>query len=149
MITLLLIPVVKWRPIHWLGVLLCALAFTLAPQVTFAQDETAPVAAEDVGSQFVISSPTWTIITGALLPIAIGLITKASANNTFQAIFGIVTAAVGALVIRATTVDGAAVFDQALIVDVALVYIPQIAAYLGVWKNLQLNQRLAPNSGFG
>lgn len=123
--------------------------FMVSPASVYAQDEAAPVVTEDVGSKFIITSPVWTILTGLLLPIVVGLITKASASNRFQAVVGIVVAAVGALVLRATTVDGAGVLDKALVLDVALVYIPQIASYLGIWKNFELNQKTAPKSGLG
>jgi formate-dependent nitrite reductase membrane component NrfD len=122
--------------------------FMVSPASVYA-DEAAPVVTEDVGSRFVITSPVWTVLTGILLPIVVGLVTKASASNRFQAIVGIVVAAVGALVLRATTVDGAGVLDKALVLDIALVYIPQIASYLGVWKQFALNEKTAPNAGLG
>lgn len=126
--------------------------FMVSPASVYADGSSwtaAPLTTEDVGSQFVITSPVWTVLTGLLLPIVVGLITKASASNRFQAIVGIVVAAVGALVLRATTVDGAGVLDKALVLDIALVYIPQIASYLGIWKQFDLNQKTAPNSGLG
>src|SRR5688500_12073185 len=122
--------------------------FLATPAIVAAQDA-APIGTEDVGSEYIIAAPTWTVITGLLLPIVIGFITKANASKSFQAIVGILVAAVGAIVVRATTVDGAAVFDQALILDATLVYVPQIASYLGFWKNLDLNQKMAPNVGLG
>lgn len=122
--------------------------FLAPPAVAFAQEQ-APIATEDVGSQFVIASPVWLIITGVLLPFVVGLITKASSDDRFQAIVGIVVAAVGALVVRATTVDGGAVIDSALVLDIFLVYAPQLLTYLGVYKKFEINQKLAPNSGLG
>lgn len=119
------------------------------PAVALAVDEAAPIAVEDVGSKFLIASPVWSIIVGVLLPFVVGLITKASANDRFQAIVGIVVAAVGAIVVRATTVDGAAVLDQALVLDVFMVYAPQLLMYLGVYKKFDINAKLAPNSGLG
>ena len=114
-----------------------------------AVDEAAPVVTEDVGSRFVIANPVWSIIVGVLLPLVVGLITKASANDRFQAIVGIIVAAVGAIVVRATTVDGGAVLDQALVLDVFLVYAPQLLTYLGVYKKFDINSKLAPNTGLG
>ena len=127
------------------------LAFVVgAPTAVFAAaEETAAVAAEDVGSKFLIASPVWSIITGVLLPFVVGLITKASASDRFQAIVGIVVAAVGAIVVRATTVDGAAVLDQALVLDVFLVYAPQLLMYLGVYRKFEINAKLAPTKGLG
>lgn len=125
-----------------------ALGVTAVPAVAFA-DEVAPVVTEDVGSNFVIASPVWSIIVGVLLPFVVGLITKASASDRFQAVVGIVVAAVGAIVVRATTVDGAGVLDKALFLDVFLVYGPQLLMYLGVYKKFEINSKLAPNSGLG
>lgn len=120
-------------------------SWTLFP----TQDDGAPVVAEDVGSQFVITSPVWTILTGVALPIVVGFVTKLNASDRVKAVAGVVVAAVGAIVLRATTVDGAGVLDKALVVDVALVYLPQLASYVGVWSKFDLNQRTAPNTGIG
>lgn len=130
------------------GLLILGVGLVAAPTLALAQDE-APIAAEDVGREFVIANPVWSIITGVLLPLVVGLITKASANDRFQAIVGIIVAAVGALVVRATTVDGSAVLDSALVLDIFLVYAPQLLVYLGVYKKFDLNQKLAPTKGVG
>jgi len=134
------------------------LAFVLAfistmlmlPTLAFAEEgPVGPVAVQGDSSLVTFTPFHWTIITGVIMPFVIGLITKASASPRFQAIVGIVLAAVAAVVERATIADGSAIISQGLLVDVLMVYAPQLLTYLGLWRNFALNQRLAPRFGLG
>lgn len=129
----------------------CALVFlgvVVAPAIAFA-DEVAPVTVDGAGSTYVLSPTVWKIVTGLALPFVIALITKASANPIFKGVVGIVVAAVDALVIRWTTLDGSMVFDQAALQDIFMVYGVQLLTYLGVYRQANLNAKMAPNTGLG
>jgi hypothetical protein len=108
------------------------------------------------GSALEITQPVWLLITGILLPILVGAVTKYAGRDDVKAIVGIVVAAVAALVLRMTQYDGSAIFDPDYLLDVALVYVPQLASYLGFWRNLGTNEHgkginafLAPEKGLG
>lgn len=119
------------------------------PTVAFAQEEVAPVAVEGAGSTFVLSPFLWKTITGILLPIVVYLITKASGNAIFKGVVALVVAAVDALIIRWTALDGSMLFDQAALQDIFHVYGTQLLVYLGILRHTSLDQKLAPNTGLG
>lgn len=94
-----------------------------------------------------ISAAGVSIIIGLVLPVLYGLILKPSAPSSVKAIGGIVVAAAASLVQNAVRAeDGVAVISMAMVVQTALIYIPQVAAYLGVWKQLDVNTRTGPGA---
>lgn len=143
------------NPIRRLFVVVLALlgGLLLMQNTAFAQDDVAPVAVEEAGSQFVISPIYWSIIAGLVLPFVIALLTKYNGNPTVKGIFGILAAAVSAIGIRAANDIGGGVLDQALLLDIFLVYGTQLLTYLGLWKNLDNKQGIGaktmPEFGIG
>lgn len=127
-------------------VTVCALTagWLLAPTIVSAADTGLVV---EGSSEFIITKPIWTMLTGLVLPFVVALITKASASSTFKGVIGIILAALAALIERATLTDGGAVFTSALLFDVLMVYGPQLLTYLGVWKQVDLNSKIAPTKG--
>lgn len=124
----------------------------LTPSFVFAQDGElpAPVVVEDAGSTFVLSPFLWKTITAIILPILIYLVTKRAGNPTFKVIFGFVVAAVDALIIRWTTLDGEFFFDQAALEDVFHVYAMQALVYFGMNKtSIATTPVLLPERGLG
>lgn len=118
----------------------------------FAQEDVpTPVTVDDAGSLYLLS-PTWVkVITGLLLPILVGLLTKAEMNKVVKGVIGLVLSAASALVIRWTTLDGSLVFDQAALEDIVMIYGVQIATYLGIYRQGDLNQQsfMLPDKGVG
>ncbi len=108
------------------------------------------------GGALEITQPVWLLLTGLVLPILVGAITKYAGRDDIKAIVGIVVAAISALVLRMTQYDGSAIFDPDYLVDIALVYGAQLASFLGFWRNLGTNEHgkginafLAPEKGLG
>lgn len=128
-----------------------AISFTVvtAPIVHADSAADATVTAAD-GASLVVTAPVLSIVTGLLLPFVIAVITKAATSSTVKAIVGIVVAAIAATVARATQADGHAVFTAALLLDIGLVYGPQLLTYLGLWSKVGsggINAKLLPNTG--
>ena len=124
----------------------------LTPSFVFAQDEDlpAPVAVEDAGSVFVLSPFLWKTITAIILPILIYLVTKRAGNPTFKVIFGFVVAAIDALIIRWTALDGSMLWDQAALQDIFHVYAIQALTYFGMNKTaIATTPVLLPERGLG
>lgn len=130
-------------------------AVLLLPMTAFADD---PLPDDPTGvvvgggASLQITQPVWLILTGLFLPIVVGLITKAGGSTAVKAVVGIVVAAIDALILRMTQFDGSAVFNSDYLLDVVMVYVPQLAAYLGFWRNMGaggINAKLAPNTGIG
>jgi len=135
--------------------ILLALALVLGGCVGFLTlptpvwaDEVAPMVQADKHA-LVLTPVVWTVITGLILPFVVGFVTKLSASSAFKAILGIVLAALAAIVERATQADGTAIISGGLLLDIILVYGPQLLSYLGLWSKLNLNAKLAPNFGVG
>lgn len=130
---------------------LFAVGLTLGPAAyAAAPDDVAALSVSEAGSEFVIAPVYWSMLTGLAIPVVIALLTKETLPTKWKAVLGIVAAALSSVVIRATTVDGSGVLDQALFVDTLLVFGPQVLSYVGFWKPvLDVNAKVAPNFGVG
>lgn len=129
-----------------------AVAFTalLVLPVTAFADEDAPLVVSDTGTHFIISPIYWTVVVGLLLPVVVAALTKNRASSRTRAVLAILGDAIAAIAIRATTVDGSGLIDQALIIDFAFLFVPTVASYVGFWQPVaQVNEKLAPNFGIG
>lgn len=125
-------------------------ALLAIPSMVFADTgPVAPVAVQGTSHAVTLTPMAWTIITGLILPFVIALIMKANASAPFKAVVGIVAAAVAAIVERATLADGSAIVTTGLLVDILMVYGPQILTYLGLWQHVNLNAKIAPTKGLG
>lgn len=111
-----------------------------------AQDEAVLFESVD---RIVLAPYMVTIITGLLLPFLLALITKLDADSKIKAVLGVGMAGVGALVARAITLDGSAVFTWPLLLDVGMVYIPQALSYVALYSKFDINAKMAPQFGIG
>lgn len=89
------------------------------------------------------------LVVGLFLPILYGFFVRPSNPELVKVLGGILVAAAASLILNAVQQDGTAVLSWQQVVDVALVYIPQIAGYLGVWKPLDINERTGPGVAIG
>lgn len=140
------------RTRHALRLLVAAVLAVLAvgaiPTVAHAGTVNAPLTV--AGDSITITSPAWKIATGVVLPFLIALVLKASADPRFKAVVGVVVAAVAAIAQRAILLpDGGHLIETGMLLDVALVYAPQLLSYLGVWREFNINDRLLPHRGMG
>lgn len=138
---------------YLISVAVAMTAMFVMPSMAFADEGGAPVVVEGSGSHYVLSPTVWKIVVGLVLPFLIGFITKQSMSSFAKGIVGIVVAAVSALVIRWTTLDGSMVFDSAALQDIFMVYGVQLLTYLGVYSKVNagagINAHLAPGFGLG
>lgn len=122
----------------------------LLPSIVFADTgPVAPVAVSGTSHSLTLTPVAWTIITGLITPFLIALLTKYAASSTLKGVVGIVTAAVAGIVERATLADGSALFTTGLLVDMLLIYAPQLLTYLGLWSHININAKIAPSAGIG
>lgn len=89
------------------------------------------------------------LITGLLLPLFVGLITKSTASSKLKALTNFVCAGIAAFITNATTADGHAVFSLAQLRDWVIVFGISTVTYLGLAKPIDLTAKLAPNRGLG
>jgi hypothetical protein len=88
-------------------------------------------------------------ITGVLLPLLVGLVTKAAAPPKVKAIVNIVASAAAALLLNALNANGYAVVSGPMLATWLQQTVIAVAAYLGVWKPLDATSRLLPARGLG
>jgi hypothetical protein len=131
---------------------LIALSVVVCAPMTVLAAPPGPIAPVTVvGDHHVVTlTPmAWTIITGLIMPFLIAVIMKASASSTFKGVMALVLAAIAAIVERATLSDGSGLIETGMLVDVLMVYAPQVLTYLGLWRHVNINAKIAPRVGLG
>lgn len=79
-----------------------------------------------------------TILVGTLLPLLVGVVTKAVAHSGVKAVLLLLFTAVEGLLITATQIDGTAVLSAESIIFAAVGWISAVATYFGLWKPSQV-----------
>lgn len=97
-------------------------------------------------------SVTWLdVVLSTVLPIVVGLTFKAGASDTVKRGVALVAALLAALLTR--WIDDGGVIELATLVTWAKLFAGQLAAYLGVWKDVEVAGQpvanLAPTLGLG
>lgn len=100
-----------------------------------------------VGAVLTLSDTGVRLLIGLVLPVVLGLIVKVTNPEWVKVIGGIVVAAIAAVITENIQDNGTAVLSWDMFVGAVLIYVPQIVSYLGIWKPLDLNNRLAPDKG--
>lgn len=90
-----------------------------------------------------------TLITGLLLPVLVGLITKAQASKRVKVVANMVLSAVAALILNSVNSEGMAVLSGDMVLTWAVQTAVSIASYITVYKPLNLNDKTAPGFGVG
>lgn len=83
---------------------------------------------------FTVNATLTMLLVGTLIPILVGLITKANAPAAVKSICMIVLSAIGAAFVVSTQADGTAVFSKETIVATLNTIVQAVATYYGVWK---------------
>jgi hypothetical protein len=90
-----------------------------------------------------------TLIIGTLLPIATGLLTKLNASDKVKGTVNLFLAAVTAIISQNLVEGGGAIFSEDTLLMGLLAFIASVAAYHGFWQNINIDEKLAPNTGIG
>lgn len=105
-------------------------------------------------SNLVVIAPSVVgIIISAVIPILVGLITKATLSSGAKAVFMLILNAVNALVTTAVTTDGSAIITRQAFANFVIGVVISVAAYYGVYKPNNVTSdaggKLAPTVGIG
>lgn len=114
----------------------------------FAEETSNAVVA---GGEHVITIPmtVWAMITGTVIPLVVGLLTKITARPGVKIVTSLVLNAVSGIVGAAVVLDGNAVISTETLVLAGLTLIQSLATYVGIWKPLNSQAHLAPTKGLG
>lgn len=97
---------------------------------------------------FTLSPVLVRAIVALVIPVVTGLFTKLQASASVKATVAFVLSGVASLIMQATTGDGSALLTQKLLVDWAITFGMQLAAYLGLLKPVaEINTKLIPDRG--
>jgi hypothetical protein len=107
------------------------------------------VAAVTISTEIALTPIVVTMLSGLIIPIAVGIVTKSAAAPQVKQVVTIVLAGVAALITSSTLADGSAVFSLETLLLAGFTWLVAIASYLGVYRPLNLNDHTLPNSGLG
>ncbi|RTK94031.1 hypothetical protein EKI60_04725 [Candidatus Saccharibacteria bacterium] len=96
---------------------------------------------------FLSVAGSWLPLIALFIPLIHGLLIKASAAHSVKTIANIVLSAVAALAYQVDSGGGILSRETATAWGMALLI--SITTYLGVWKPLDVPNRIAPNQGLG
>lgn len=96
-----------------------------------------------------LSPLTVTVLSGLVIPIVVGLLTKYNAPAIVKGAISLFLSAVAGLVAQNIIPDGGAVISQDALFYAAIAFVTQLAMYLGIYKPLDLNEKTAPKVGIG
>ena len=110
----------------------------LWPVTAFAQDGEATVS----GDEFLSLDPgTVRLIIAVVIPILVGVVTKASWSGMVKGLLLLVLNFVNAAVIAATLADGHAAWDQATLREALIGFVISVAMYFGIYEPANLTSQ--------
>lgn len=98
----------------------------------FIQEAT--VAPSDTLAQVRLSVVMVTMITGAVMPLLVGLVTNIRDSSFVKGVLQLVLNTVSAFILQATMVDGSVAFSKQTAVVALVGMITSMVAYYNVWK---------------
>lgn len=93
------------------------------------------------------TSTGWVLLVSLVIPIVVELLAKARASKRVKGVLALVASALVSLVDLVAGSGGVVATDA--LQTFGIVFLIQLAAYLGVYKPLGLPGSIAPDAGFG
>ena len=90
-----------------------------------------------------------TLLSGTIIPILVGLVTKSSASAGWKQAATVVLAGVAGLIQSSVGVTGASVLSTDTLILAAASWVVAIATYHGVYQAHDINSTLSPDRGLG
>ena len=103
----------------------------LVPTAVFAADTDLEDSQTDI---FDLSPQAVALITGALLPLLVGLVTKSSTSSKLKGALLITLSAVAGVIAQATVDGGGAVFSQETLLAAGIAWVAAVATHFGFWQ---------------
>jgi hypothetical protein len=109
--------------------------------------QAAPNATEGTVAEIRLSALTVTLVISVFIPILTGVLTKLDTSATVKAVVNLVLNAVNAAIVAAVVADGSAIFSEEVIITTLIGMAVSVASYLGFYRPVELNAKLAPDKG--
>lgn len=99
--------------------------------------------------QIELSATIVMFVTGAVLPLVVGLVTKLTAHPALKGFILITLDTAAALITHAVVNEGVSVISKQAVLLAFMGWITAVATYFGFWKPLGAQRYLAPTVGIG
>lgn len=102
-------------------------------------------------TQVVLAPPIVMVVISILIPLAVGLVSKASLASGVKAVLLLVFNALNAFIVTAIVADGSAYVTKQSFMNFVLGVVVSVATYFGVYKPVGLSSHgaLGPDVGIG
>jgi hypothetical protein len=98
----------------------------------------------DAPAVFTVNETVVSLVMGTLLPVVVGVLLRDGTPNWVKVVVGGAVAVLATLIKEAIQADGSATFSQDFVIQFFMVWIPQVAAYYGIWRPLSINTVTGP-----
>lgn len=99
--------------------------------------------------QLVINATGVMLLLSLVIPAVVGLVTKYNAPPVVKYVVTLLASTVASVVNAAITLDGTAVVSKEAAILAGVQFLTATLVYLGLYKPVDANAKLAPNSGIG
>lgn len=99
--------------------------------------------------QIELSATIVMFVTGAVLPLVVGLVTKITAHPALKGFILITLDTIAALVTHAIVNEGVSVISKQAVLLAFIGWVTAVATYFGFWKPVGAPTVLAPTVGIG
>ena len=121
--------------------LLVALYTLMFPGFALAVD------ADDTVASISLSALSVTLLISVFIPIVTSIVTKLDTSGQIKGLITLVLNLVNAAVVGAITADGSSVFSEETLIAALVGMAISVASYLGFYKPVDMNAKLAPTKG--
>jgi hypothetical protein len=101
--------------------------------------------------QVVLAPPIVMVVISIIIPVVVGLISKASLPGAVKAAILLALNALNALIVTAITIDGSAVLTKEAFINFVFGVVVSVASYFGVYRPARITSHgvLGPTVGIG
>lgn len=92
---------------------------------------------------------TVSVLSSLVIPVLVALVTKSGASSKLKGSLLLVLSSVAGVIATNLDTFGGAVLSQQTIQNAGMAFATSLAMYLGFYKTLGINDKLAPNFGLG
>jgi len=118
-----------------------------APSVADAAPVVEQIEPTDTLASLELSATMVTLLISLIIPVIVGLVTKADLPSQWKGLASLVLNLVSAGIVNATVSDGTAVWSTETLTVALIAAAISVTTYLGIYKPIDLNARLAPDKG--
>lgn len=100
-------------------------------------------------NQVVLNATAVMIVLSLVIPAVVGIVTKYNAPPPVKYVVTLAASLIASLINTSITLDGTSVISKEALVLTGLQFLTATLAYLGLYKPLDANAKLAPGKGIG